>query len=134
MAEQRPAPIGTTEFDLLNILRAANDAADFAYLEAGTYKITSQIRITPTEYPNLKGIIGKGKGNTVITFDWAQKFDWDSNTNETDARSECGILVDGVHNKTLKDFSIRYEGSFTAKAKATLAAFRVSTFKTQIIT
>lgn len=99
-------------YQLMDMLREANQKGEYVYLEEAEYFIQSTIRISKGNNENVKGIVGKGKGKSIIRFDWRQVVDWNSDTNLTDARLEAGILVNGIDGKELKDFSIRYEGEF----------------------
>lgn len=99
-------------FELLLEIKRANDEGDFIRLQAKEYIMESQIKITKRNNSRIKGIKGQGMGKTILRFKWEQEYDWDSNTNKTDSRLSCGILVHKVEDKVFEDFTIKYEGEF----------------------
>lgn len=99
-------------FELLLEIKRAAEAGDFIRLKEKEYVMDSQIRITKRNNSRIKGIKGAGKGKSVLKFNWAQEYDWDSERNNTDSRLTCGILVHQVEDKVFEDFTIKYEGEF----------------------
>ena len=99
-------------FELLLEIKRAAEAGDFIRLKEKEYILESQIKITKANNSKIKGIKGAGVGKSVLRFNWAQEYDWDSNTNKTDSRLSCGILVHKVDEKVFEDFTIKYEGEF----------------------
>nr|DAO81118.1 MAG TPA: Right handed beta helix region [Caudoviricetes sp.] len=99
-------------FELLLEIKRAAEEGDFIRLKEKEYILESQIKITKANNGKIKGIKGVGQGKSVLRFNWAQEYDWDSNTNKTDSRLSCGILVHKVADKVFEDFTIKYEGEF----------------------
>lgn len=99
-------------FELLLEIKRAAEEGDFIRLQEKEYVLESQIKITKANNNRIKGIKGVGKGKSVLKFNWAQEYDWDSNTNKTDSRLSCGILAHKVEDKVFEDFTIKYEGEF----------------------
>lgn len=99
-------------FELLLEIKRAAEEGDFIRLQEKEYILESQIKITKANNNRIKGIKGAGKGKSVLKFNWAQEYDWDSNTNKTDSRLSCGILAHKVEDKVFEDFTIKYEGEF----------------------
>ena len=97
---------------LMMKLEEAQKNGTMVELEEGVYELPFQIKITKSNYGNIKGIKGAGRDKTILKYGWAQEIDWDPNTNKTDARWFGGILLNGVKDKVLKDFKIEYTGEF----------------------
>lgn len=97
---------------LMMKLEEAQKNGTMVELEEGVYELPFQIKITKSNYANVKGIKGAGPDKTILKYGWAQEIDWDPNTNKTDARWFGGILLNGVRDKVLKDFKIEYTGEF----------------------
>lgn len=98
--------------ELTRILTEANANSSMAVLPRGLFRLDTQIRVTPSDYPNIQGIQGAGIGETVIVGSWAQKNTWDSNTNKTNTSNDAVILFEKVSNKNLKNLTVKYTGEF----------------------
>lgn len=61
--------------------------------------------------------MGAGMDKTNIVSNWEQPEKWDSENNSTDARTWCGLIVDGLPDIMLEDFSIEYKGTFHWKGE-----------------
>lgn len=115
--------IGYVKVDLLKSLGLSDSqaiktaiecaAATKAFIEfgEGTYTLTEQIRMD-ARHAGIRGIKGAGKGKTNIVFSWEQPENWDPESNRTDARTWCGLIVEDLPDIVLEDFTIEYKGTF----------------------
>lgn len=120
--------IGYVKVDLLKALGMSDSQAIKTAIECaaatktfiefgeGTYTLDEQIRMDE-RHAGIRGIKGAGMGKTNIVYSWEQPENWDANTNKTDARKWCGIIVDSLPDVTLEDFSIEYKGTFHWKGE-----------------
>ena len=87
-------------------LEAAHQLGVAVYLKGELY-VSDQIVINSNN-KNVTALFGDGMGETVISFDKAQTGVFNPNSNETDIRSDAGILIDGQDGKTIADLSVKY--------------------------
>ena len=89
-----------------NALKAAHYAHASVYLSGRLY--VSDTIVIDKHLGNVKGIIGDGMKNTIVSFNKTQEGIFNSDTNETDIRENAGILVDGVNGVSIKNLSVKY--------------------------
>lgn len=79
----------------------------------GKFYISDQI-VIDNKLNGVQGIFGDGQGNTVISFDKAQKINHNPDSNDIDPKDRdnmlnyAGILIDGQRGKTIKNLSVNY--------------------------
>ena len=101
--------------ELLVALQNAHENNDYVYLEEGTYELSEQIWVDANKLSGVKGIIGKGIDKTLLKFSKPQVADWDSENNLTDSRTSSAIVFDGVNERLLNNFKLKYTGEFYRK-------------------